>query len=251
MNIFRNLLVNLFILILCVGWSDSIAQNQNSYQTDTIKIYKYCLSKADIVNTEGAINAVPKKIFAFPCTLLNCIFLSDTLLIYSNHGNKDNIEVKIIAKKISKAQLKINVKKGYKYTGFDAELTDECIDNNFSNGITELDRIILKINSKNVLVHSVFCSNLLFPHLLFEKEEQIYIFQPANSNYIFISIWGSDGAGAYNSFFIMDKKGLISEYVWQYGYGEYLNCINDLFSTERDTCNIYRIKSTGGRLWEW
>jgi hypothetical protein len=218
-----------------------------TYQTDTLNISEFCIG---ITDPEDGIDPAPVKTYSFPCILLKCMFLSDTCLIYSYQEHKDTLEVKITTRLISSAQLKKNVRKGYAYSGVDAELTDEYIDANYSKGVRELDRIEIKHNATDILLPAELYRGRLFPHLRAGNKESVPVFLSADPGYIFISIWGSDGAGTYNNLYLLSKEGTASRYNLQYGTGEYQPDPNfpDMFGNKNDTCKIYRIGSTGGRL---
>ena len=220
--------------------------------TDTIKIYSYCDSPFyTSAYDSSALPIKSIKCLSYPCSPIKCMFFSDTLTKYILIAEKKNVNVNIIANKISASQLKINVKKGYSYIGRDAELTNEYIDNNLPNGVTVLNRIYIKINSKEIIIPF---GDLLSPHIMPEytvhKGKQIEmskVLLSSNPNYVFINISGSDGAGNWGYFLIINDKGEFSKYWRDSVSGEY-SCEENDFFDPTDGCNFYEIRSINGNL---
>lgn len=229
-------------LLLCPGLSAETSNRGG----DTVKVFKYC--KSNTFYDSAGVTEPPVQSFQFPSKRLNCVYSSDTLLIFSDTIKNDKIELKIAVRKISAQNLKAEVKKGKLYSGRDAELTDEYIDNNFPHGARELNKITLRVNGKEIKIPQSVYNSFLEPQLLTPEGKCFTsVYKSLNSDHFFIFISGGDGAGTYQNLYVTDRKKFLSRFIWSYGVDEWQPDAKykDSFSGKNAACRFYQINVSG------
>jgi hypothetical protein len=206
----------LFFLILVFGHGNAQIDRKSDLYKDLINTLE---KKSDTIFIENRKTLLKFQIIE--CND-NYVHFSDKL----SSGERIEIEMKRNPFNASKHKLELDEPVYKEINGkrvISSMKVKNLIDNQYSYGIDgnipnyEIGILNIKINEKEIEIPSIAYSNLYEPHLC-EKNVPIEIYESSNGKYIYLYMFGSDGAGSYCVKWIFDKNKYISRIITDIEY---------------------------------